>query len=123
MSGRDRFQALAFGLNAETAAALWLRLKFYRVHAQRYRIREREIDIVAQRGDTIAFVEVKARPTLEEAAFAISPQKRRRMSQAARHWIAMHPWAANRTLRGDALLVAPGRLPQHVLGAVELDLG
>lgn len=118
----DRAGALAFGLNAETLAALWLRFKFYRILATRYRIREGEIDIVARRGATIAFVEVKARPTLEEAAFAISAQKRRRMSRAARHWIAAHPWTARLALRGDAVYVAPGKLPRHVESAVELDL-
>ena len=118
----DRAGARAFGVNAETIAELLLRAKFYRILARGYRIREGEIDIVAQRGATIAFVEVKARPTLDEAAMAITPEKRRRLSRAARHWISTHPWAANRILRGDAVFVAPGKLPRHVVAAVELDL-
>lgn len=118
----DRAGALAFGLNAETLAAIWLRLKFYSILDRRYRIREGEIDIVARRGGTIAFVEVKARPTLDEAARAISPQKRRRMSRAARHWLATHPWAARCVLRGDAVFVAPGKWPRHEIAVVELDL-
>ena len=123
MSSRDRAGALAFGLNAETVAALWLRLKFYRILERRYRIREGEIDIIAARGSTIAFVEVKARPTMDEAVISISAQKRRRMSRAAHHWLATHPWAVNRILRGDALFIAPNSLPRHVPAAVELDLG
>ena len=123
MSGRDRNAALAFGLNAETIAALWLRLKFYKILERRYRIREGEIDIIAARGATIAFVEVKARPSMDEAVISISAQKRRRMSRAAHHWLATHPWAVNRILRGDALFIAPHRLPRHVPAAVELDLG
>lgn len=123
MRRRDRAQARAFGLNAEFLAALWLRLRFYRILARSYRIREGEIDIIAARGATIAFVEVKARPTMEEAAIAISAQKRQRMSRAARHWLARNPWAVHRVLRGDALFVAPGRLPRHAPAAVELDLG
>ena len=117
-----RTQALAFGFQAETIAAFFLRAKFYRILDRRYRIREGEVDIVAQRGDTIAFVEVKGRPTLDEAAISITPEKRRRLSRAARHWIATHPWASNRTLRGDAIFVAPRSLPRHVIAAVELDL-
>ena len=70
----------------------------------------------------IAFVEVKARPTLDEAATAISFEKRRRLSRAARHWLATHPWAANCTLRGDAIYVAPRRFPRHAIAAVRLDL-
>jgi len=123
VSGRDRNAALAFGLNAETIAALWLRLKFYKILERRYRIREGEIDIIAARGATIAFVEVKARPSMDEAVISISAQKRRRMSRAAHHWLATHPWAVNRILRGDALFIAPHRLPRHVPAAVELDLG
>jgi len=123
VSGRDRAGALAFGLNAETVAALWLRLKFYRILARRYRIREGEIDIIASRGSTIAFVEVKARPTMDEAVISITAQKRQRMSRAAHHWLARHPWAVNHTLRGDALFIAPRKLPRHAPAAVELDLG
>ena len=118
-----RTQALAFGFHAETIAALFLRAKFYRILDRRYRIREGEVDIVAQRGDTIAFVEVKGRPTLDDAAISITPEKRRRLSRAARHWVMTHPWAANRTLRGDAIFIAPRSLPRHVVAAVELDLG
>ncbi len=121
MSDR-RARALAFGLRAETLAAALLRFKFYSILARRYRIREGEVDIVAQRGDVIAFVEVKARPTLDEAATAISFEKRRRLSRAARHWLATHPWAANCTLRGDAIYVAPRRFPRHAIAAVRLDL-
>jgi putative endonuclease len=119
----SRTDARAFGLHAETIAAALLRAKLYSILDRRYRIREGEVDIVARRGSTIAFVEVKARPTLDEAAIAISPEKRRRISRAARHWIATHPWAVNHVLRGDAIFVAPGRLPRHEIAVVELDLG
>ncbi len=119
----DRAGARAFGVNAETLAALFLRLKGYSILARGYRIREGEIDIVARRGRTIAFVEVKARPSLDDAAIAITPEKRRRISRASRRWIVSNGWAANYVLRGDAIFVAPGKLPRHVEAAVELDLG
>lgn len=120
---RDRGAARAFGLRAETLAACWLRLKFYKVLARSYAIREGEIDIIARRGRLIVFVEVKARPTLEAAAIAITPEKRRRIARAARHWLARHAQAQSCAWRGDAIFVAPGRWPRHVAGAVELDLG
>lgn len=119
---RDRRQARAFGARAETIAAAWLRLRFYSILARSYSIRDGEVDIIARRGGVIAFVEVKARPTLEDAAIAITPEKRRRLSRAARHWIARNAQAQSCALRGDAIFVAPGRLPRHVEGAVELDL-
>jgi putative endonuclease len=115
-------RAHAFGLRAEWLAALWLMLKGYRILARRYSAAGGEIDIVARRGDVIAFVEVKARPGLEEAAVAISEGKRRRMSQAARAWLTRNPWAVRATLRGDAVFVAPRRLPRHLPAAYMLDM-
>lgn len=97
-------------------------LKGYRILARRYSAAGGEIDIVARRGDVIAFVEVKARPGLEEAAVAISEGKRRRMSQAARAWLTRNPWAVRATLRGDAVFVAPRRLPRHLPAAYMLDM-
>jgi len=75
-----------------------------------------------RRGDVVAFVEVKARPGLNEAATAISEAKRRRVSSAARVWLARNPWAASATLRGDAVWVAPGRFPRHLPAAYLLDI-
>ncbi len=106
---------------AERVAIILLRLKFYSILARRYRIRGGEIDIIARRGDTIAFVEVKARSSLEEARSAITPAKRRRLSRAARVWLAANPYAAGFTLRGDAVFVAPWRLPRHLPAAIELE--
>ncbi|MBG0812117.1 YraN family protein [Methylosinus sp. H3A] len=111
------------GLRAETLAALWLRAKFYTILDRRYRIRGGEIDIVARRGRTIAFVEVKARASLEEAMISITEEKRRRISRAASKWLASNPWAADHALRGDAVYIAPRRLPLHMEAAMELDLG
>ncbi len=112
-----------YGLRAETLATLFLRAKFYRILAQRYRVQGGEIDIIAQRGDTIAFIEVKARADLDAAMTSLTPQKQRRLSRAAAHWLARNPWAAGCTLRGDAVFIAPGEWPRHVEAAVELLLG
>jgi putative endonuclease len=111
------------GLRAETLATLWLRAKLYTILDRRYRIRGGEIDIVARRGRTIAFVEVKARARLEEAMISITEEKRRRISRAASKWLASNPWAVDHVLRGDAVYVAPRRLPLHVEAAFELDFG
>jgi putative endonuclease len=111
------------GLRAERVAELWLRLKLYKILAVRYRVDGGEVDIIAKRGETIAFVEVKARPTMEEALTAITFQKQRRLSVAAARWLGANPWAANYVLRGDAVFIAPGRLPLHMICAFELRLG
>ena len=120
---RTREQAHRQGIFAERIAVVVLRLKGYHILACRYRVRDGEIDIVARRGDAIAFVEVKVRPTLDEARTAIDFVKRRRISRAAKTWLASNPWAAPLTWRGDAVYIAPWRWPRHEIAAIELDLG
>ncbi len=80
-----------------------------------------EIDLIARRGSSIAFVEVKYRPTLAVAMTAIDAWKRRRVSRAAAVWLAAHPWAARLTLRGDAVYLAPRHWPRHTIAAMPLD--
>jgi putative endonuclease len=120
-AGRRR-QAHVFGLRAEAAAAVYLQLKGYRILARRFVIRGGEIDIVAFRRDTVAFVEVKGRGDFETAASAITATKRRRVARAARVWLTRNPWAMTATLRGDAIYVRPWRLPRHAPDAYRLEL-
>lgn len=118
--GAGRLAANAFGRRAEWAATLLLSAKGYRVLARNFTVRGGEIDLVVRRGSTVAFVEVKARPTLDEALGAITEAKRRRIGRAARVWLARNPWAAALTLRGDGVFLAPRRLPRHVVDAFAL---
>lgn len=110
------------GHRAERIALLFLLLKGYRPLARRYAANGGEIDLIVTRGDTIAFVEVKARGLMDDALTAITPAKRRRFSRAARAWLSRHPWAATKTWRADAVFVAPRRWPQHVIAAFELEM-
>ncbi|HLH12935.1 MAG TPA: YraN family protein [Methylovirgula sp.] len=118
-----RRRALLSGQHAEAAAALFLRLKGYRILARRYCVNGGEIDVIARKFDCVAFVEVKLRPTLLEAMTAIDERKRRRMSRAARLWLAQNPWAARLTLRADAIYLVPWRWPRHAIAALTLDIG
>jgi putative endonuclease len=84
-------------------ALLFLVAKGYRPLARRFAAAGGEVDLVVRRGGTIAFVEVKARGALEDALTAITAEKRRRFSRAARAWLARHPRAAGLTWRADAV--------------------
>jgi len=106
--------AYLFGLHAETIAAWRLRLTGWRILERRYLGGGGEIDLIALRGDCVAFVEVKARRTLEAARGSITPDKQRRMRRAANAWLARHPWAVAKTLRADAVFLAPRAWPRHV---------
>jgi putative endonuclease len=110
------------GHRAEWLALLFLLLKGYRPLARRYATAGGEIDLIVMRGDTIAFVEVKARGTMADALSAITATKRRRFSRAVRGWLSRNPWAEAKTWRADAVFIAPKRFPQHVVSAFELEM-
>ncbi len=110
------------GHRAEWIALLFLLAKGYRPLARRYAAAGGEIDLIVTRGDTIAFVEVKARGAMDDARSAITATKRRRFSRAARAWLARHPRAQGKTWRADAVFIAPRRLPQHLVSAFELEM-
>jgi putative endonuclease len=115
----ERVAAFRTGISAESRAAAYLMAKGYRILAKRYRTPHGEIDIVARRRDLIAFVEVKARATLDDAAFAVTPRQQQRIIDAAQGWLVAHPEHAEFELRFDAMLIAPKRLPRHVLAAFD----
>lgn len=105
------------GLYAESLCRLALRLKFYRILAARYRSPMGEIDIVALRGDILALVEVKARPSRAEAAEAVHARQRERLARAANDFLARHPRFHRHNLRFDVMLVAPRSWPVHIKDA------
>ncbi|WP_262269377.1 YraN family protein [Microvirga yunnanensis] len=110
------------GHRADWIALLVLLAKGYRPLARRYAAAGGEIDLIVMRGDTVAFVEVKARGLMDDALSAITARKRQRFSWAARAWLSRNPWAAGRTWRADAVFLAPRRWPRHVMSAFELEM-
>lgn len=112
-----RRRAWRSGRRAEWLALIWLRLCGYRLLRHGYRCALGEVDLILQRGNLLAFVEVKRRPSLAAAAEAIRPAQQRRIAAAAAHFLQRHGRYASFLLRYDALLLAPGRLPRHVTGA------
>lgn len=107
----------ARGLWAEALAALYLRVKGYRILARRYKTRWGEVDIVARRGDLLAFVEVKSRATLGTALDSVTPPSRRRIADAARQFLADHPDLSCLMVRFDVVAVPQGGMPVHTCDA------
>ena len=75
----------ALGLEGETRACQAVETRGYRILARRWRSPAGEIDIVALRGQTLVFVEVKARATLDRAAEAVTVTQRRRIAASFLH--------------------------------------
>ena len=102
------------GRGAETLACWFLRLKGWQVLARRARVSGGEVDIVARRGRTLAFVEVKARATEEAAAMALDEWRLRRVAVAAER-LAPRYMRAGDDVRIDAMFIVPGRWPRHLI--------
>jgi putative endonuclease len=115
----SRQRAQRRGRRGEGLAAWWLRLKGYRILERDLRCPVGEIDLIARRGATLAIVEVKARPAADAAAEAISERQRRRILAALGWYLQRRPELAEARIRFDAVLVLPGRLPQHLAGCWE----
>lgn len=112
-----RAKAYRRGVFAETLAALLFRLKGYRIVERRYRSPVGEIDLVAQKGRKLTFVEVKRRKTTDDAAWTLPAKQRRRIVRAAQYWLASHPDFTGHTIRFDVILAAPWSWPRHIENA------
>jgi len=115
----ERQVAFRTGISAESRAAAFLIAKGFRILARRWKSPLGEIDIVARRRGLLVFVEVKARASLDDAAWSVTPRQRARIVAAAEAWLAVNADERIRDIRFDAMLVAPGRIPQHIPAAFD----
>lgn len=78
------------GKFAENRAEKFLAAAGLRILERNYRCRHGEIDLIAQDGSTLVFVEVRSRSRQDfgTAAESITPAKQRRIIAAARHYLA-----------------------------------
>jgi len=117
----DRKNAYRLGLEAEFWAEILLRCKFYSILERRFKAGGAEIDLIARRGGSLVFVEVKARATLDDALISITPTKLRQIARGARAYLP-RLGAMPQSIRCDAILVAPGHWPRHIKAVGELPL-
>lgn len=113
---RDRRAAELSGRDGERRAAWWLWLKGWRILDRRVRTPAGEVDLVARKGNLIAFVEVKTRATQADLDFAIDEHRLKRVARAAE--VLMPRYAGpNDDVRIDVILIAPKSLPRHIENA------
>jgi putative endonuclease len=113
---RDRRAAEVAGRRGERIAGWWLRLKGWRVLDRRVRTKAGEVDLVARRGNLIAFVEVKTRATEAELDLAIDQRRLARVAAAAEVLMPRYAGPGD-DIRVDVILLAPGRPPRHIENA------
>jgi len=114
-----RVAAFRTSLSAETRASAYLMAKGYRIMAKRFRTPYGELDLVVRKRNLVVFIEVKARASVDDAAYAVTPRQQQRIIDAAQGWLMAHPEHADFELRFDAMLIAPRRLPRHLLAAFD----
>ena len=110
----------AFG---ERLAAAHLEAKGYRIRARNFRCREGEIDIVAEDGDCLVFVEVRTRrgDAFGTPAESVTVAKERRLLTVARAYLQEHPdLPPNQRIDVVAIELSRGRLlaVQHIEAAI-----
>lgn len=115
--------APSIGAQGEERACRYLSSKGYQILEKNFKCRRGEVDIVAERGDTIVFVEVKTWRSMPSEALeqAISTRKQGRILAAAQHYLLSHPNAAPLRIRFDVILLRePARGDvEHWQGAFE----
>lgn len=114
----------ARGLSAERVAEQFLESKGYAVLGRNYRCPWGEVDIIAQEGDILAFVEVKGRRSLRMGSplEAVTPRKQRRLVLTAQDYLERHR-LESRPWRIDVVAVAIGadgllRVAAHLPNAI-----
>jgi len=112
-----RQRAERAGRRGEWFAALYLRAKGYRILVTRKKTPVGEIDIIAKRGDTLVFVEVKLRRTLADRDVALAALDTERIARAAQWWHMEHPRARMLPARFDVIVLLPWRWPEHIENA------
>ena len=80
------------GWLGEVRAAAFLRRQGMRILKKRYRTSHGEIDLIAQEGKTLVFIEVKTRPRgrLDSGLSAVNAEKRGHIRFAAREYLRQH---------------------------------
>jgi putative endonuclease len=114
-----------FGQQGEATAEAYLRGKGYRIIARNLRSSMGELDLVAEDGSVLVFVEVKARRTDEfgGAVHAVHQQKQAKLIQLASQYLARHH-LGNRSCRFDVVLLQEASAKtteiEHIQNAFEV---
>jgi putative endonuclease len=118
---RHRGQAAyARGLAAEDAACAALAADGWTIHARRLRTQAGEVDAVVEKAGMLSIVEVKSRPSLAEAAGALTVRQQTRLLGACEIILAQHPdWGIN-GVRFDVLVVDSAGRVRRIADAFRL---
>ena len=108
------------GREGEAKAAEYLRKKRYDIIGANYRCRFGELDLIAQKGNLVIFVEVKLRKNdrFGAAADAVTVSKREKLRKAALSWLAATDCTAPTRFDVIEIYTETGRI-NHIENAFE----
>lgn len=109
----SRQEAERQGRRGESLAAWYLWAGGWRILAKRQRVGAGEVDLVARKGRTVAFIEVKWRRSRAALDSAIDARRLRRVARAA-ETLAPRFAGPGDDIRIDVILLAPGHWPRHM---------
>ncbi|MEP5567969.1 MAG: YraN family protein [Halioglobus sp.] len=106
----------SLGDEYEQQAALFMERQGLKIIAQNYRCRCGEIDLIAAHGNTIVFIEVRARgnPRYATAAASVDHRKQQRLLRTAQVYLQRHKKFANLPCRFDVITFEPRQSTQNV---------
>ena len=113
-ASKQKIRAFRRGWISEYLAAFYLMMKGYRILSLRYKTRVGEIDIIARKGDIVVFCEVKARPSVDDAIFAVNATTQKRIRDASDFWLSRQKNASRLSQRYDVIAIVPLALPKHI---------
>ena len=102
--------------SSEQRALRHYRVRFYRILGANVWVGGYELDLVARRGRTVVFVEVKSKTGCGygDPVEMVTPEKERRIRAAAEAWLAAHPEHDGCEVRFDVVAELDGRLERLV---------
>lgn len=122
MNLTQRALAERSGRWAENWAAFVRHLKGYTIVGRRVQTPAGEIDLIARRGNVLAFIEVKMRQQAVDAAEVLRPRQMSRIVRAATGWTSRRAWTQHFSWRYDLMVVTKWRWPKDVRDAWRPDV-
>jgi putative endonuclease len=112
----SRRKAEQRGRAAEWIAMFFLMAKGYRILGHRLRTPFGEVDVAAWKAGVLVIIEVKARASYDEGAYALTPRSQERIARAAS--VLAGRWRMTAApIRYDLIVIGAGYLPRHERGA------
>jgi putative endonuclease len=109
-----KMKAYERGYRAERLAAVYLRLKGYRILETRYKTPLGEVDLIARKGNALVMVEVKQRDKTLVALEAVTLRNQTRVVQAAKYYLSRNPAYSTLDLRFDVIVLGRGFYCRHL---------